>query len=586
MKHFFVTGLLFLSVQAGAQSFERTLEQGSVDFNHYSVENSGKEYVLAGTKFYNSASNNDIHIMKMDAGGNMMWEQYIDVSRDDRALDVTVDDKDNVIVCGYVLGRGPVGTIARPYVVKLDPNGNFIADLTIAGPMPYHANGAGTNIIFSKTKQVYIVGGFFAGNFAAPLANNDAFVCEIPLSLSGGATWATTFTGPQQTHSSINDIVEVPSKGYFVTGSFDRTLWGGNPGSAVIAYFIDFGGNPIHDLSFNSSNSTHQGVSAVYVPNDDYIYLMSNNSGYHNPQLTLIAEVSGPSPSIVSNYYLELDPSYGQMNAAGLQLRHSATDPKNLVAAGNFRNYPIIYDPTMSTWISEFDKYTGTNIETWVRPASAPGAQFQGGSLLADFYGQFPYIYDPEILAYNSVNSGYCFLGPTTATAGSTDYSMQIESTVLPPKPGSTCLKQYPMTPYTLSHSPEPPIVMVGTAKLNKLVAPVKQDNTPIVKTCELLKPAPTEIGKTGDAERLGINVYPNPTSDILNVELQARRATRITLNVYDMLGRQVSMQEYKVSAGTASLKLDITTLSNGLYMLMASDDNGTVYPNIKIEKH
>ena len=81
------------------------------------------------------------------------------------------------------------------------------------------------------------------------------------------------------------------------------------------------------------------GVSAVYDGNNKVIYLMSNNSAAHNPQISIIKYISSLSSWLhTTDYFLMLDPSTGQHNASGFHLEFSPWDDNNLVAMGIFQN--------------------------------------------------------------------------------------------------------------------------------------------------------------------------------------------------------------------------------------------------------
>lgn len=60
---------------------------------------------------------------------------------------------------------------------------------------------------------------------------------------------------------------------------------------------------------------------------------------------------------------------------------------------------------------------------------------------------------------------------------------------------------------------------------------------------------------------------YPNPFSGVTNVEYRIPNAEHVTLNVYDMLGREVAtLAQGMMSAGTHSVQLSGDGLQNGIY--------------------
>jgi len=66
--------------------------------------------------------------------------------------------------------------------------------------------------------------------------------------------------------------------------------------------------------------------------------------------------------------------------------------------------------------------------------------------------------------------------------------------------------------------------------------------------------------------------VYPNPTSDLLNIGLTLPQAGKVTLELYDLTGRLVVSKDIQaVSAGELTDRLDVRELANGVYTLCAT---------------
>jgi hypothetical protein len=76
------------------------------------------------------------------------------------------------------------------------------------------------------------------------------------------------------------------------------------------------------------------------------------------------------------------------------------------------------------------------------------------------------------------------------------------------------------------------------------------------------------EVSSTNESN--GINVYPNPFIDQINMDLFAQEATKVTWNIYDMTGKVVLSGSESVTTGYSTLNIDATELSKGVYMLNA----------------
>lgn len=64
-------------------------------------------------------------------------------------------------------------------------------------------------------------------------------------------------------------------------------------------------------------------------------------------------------------------------------------------------------------------------------------------------------------------------------------------------------------------------------------------------------------------------NIYPNPASDFITIELS--KNTRSSLRVYSLDGRQIINLDFSAD----KMKLDVSTLTNGTYILQIINDNG-----------
>lgn len=78
------------------------------------------------------------------------------------------------------------------------------------------------------------------------------------------------------------------------------------------------------------------------------------------------------------------------------------------------------------------------------------------------------------------------------------------------------------------------------------------------------------------EAERLTINVYPNPAASDPTVDVQLKGSQSFTVVLYDMAGRVVRQYAYANSPSTR-VTLTTTGLSTGMYIVRVKTDNETV---------
>ena len=72
------------------------------------------------------------------------------------------------------------------------------------------------------------------------------------------------------------------------------------------------------------------------------------------------------------------------------------------------------------------------------------------------------------------------------------------------------------------------------------------------------------------------VTFYPNPSSDLLTLKFESLNTSNVVLNIYNMVGEEVFVQN--ISNKTETTTLDISKLATGIYFLHLSSDNQILY--------
>jgi hypothetical protein len=83
---------------------------------------------------------------------------------------------------------------------------------------------------------------------------------------------------------------------------------------------------------------------------------------------------------------------------------------------------------------------------------------------------------------------------------------------------------------------------------------------------------------------RIKFDIYPNPTSDKINVSFESKIGANYTLAVYDMAGRTVKRIAYKAISGDNLINSDISGLQNGKYIVRLEDGENIVGGRIVVK--
>lgn len=71
----------------------------------------------------------------------------------------------------------------------------------------------------------------------------------------------------------------------------------------------------------------------------------------------------------------------------------------------------------------------------------------------------------------------------------------------------------------------------------------------------------------------IDLSLFPNPTTDVLNVTFGSTKATKAQLEVVDLSGRSIQRQQFNVRIGSNSMSLKTILLDNGTYLLRITTD-------------
>ena len=74
------------------------------------------------------------------------------------------------------------------------------------------------------------------------------------------------------------------------------------------------------------------------------------------------------------------------------------------------------------------------------------------------------------------------------------------------------------------------------------------------------------------------INLFPNPTTDYLNLTIEVQTSITLTTRLIDLSGKTVEVFDNQaLNSGTHQLRYDISHLPNGIYNLILSSEKGII---------
>ena len=81
------------------------------------------------------------------------------------------------------------------------------------------------------------------------------------------------------------------------------------------------------------------------------------------------------------------------------------------------------------------------------------------------------------------------------------------------------------------------------------------------------------------------LNVYPNPASEVLNVNYELLHAGNVQLSLRNLLGQKVKiLQDGLKAAGIHKVTLNVSDLTKGVYMLEVAADEQVITQKVLIQ--
>jgi hypothetical protein len=79
------------------------------------------------------------------------------------------------------------------------------------------------------------------------------------------------------------------------------------------------------------------------------------------------------------------------------------------------------------------------------------------------------------------------------------------------------------------------------------------------------------------------LTVYPNPTNDVLNIQLLKEQEENLKIEIVDLVGQKIN--ELEILEGTLNVNTTLKDLPSGIYILHVTKSNGTLIHSNKILK-
>lgn len=498
-------------------------------------------------------------------GQSWAWAKMGGGNSCDSSNDNVTDSIGNTYVTGYFYGTGIFNGLSFPsegesdiFLAKYDADGNILWCKAAGGPDYDWASSVAT-----FDSSVY-VGGRYEGDImfdSIPLqgssSNRDAFLAKY--STDGVIQWAVRGSG------GGNDQIlglDIDKEGYvYASGSFELSL--GFPGGSVSssgqvdAFVAKFtpDGQLLWIRKIGGTSNDYSYDVAVY---GDRVYA----TGSCTTTTTFDSIAPGQSGTFVAEYDTSGAVQWVSVNGADNSAAISVDSQGNQVISGqtlgteDFGSY-IINSPNQEPYIAKYDPNGDV---LWVKHGVTSNFGYGGGVAIGA---------NDEVYATGSYSGTVTFDGVLLTSLGGTSIFVvkyDADGNQLWALSGGG---QNTDQAYGLSVNQEGeafvsgrfaydtqygPFVLTGSACSDMLLTKVEYVTVEI-----------SEI--ESDQE---FRPFPNPTNSMVTVRNTAVGGSRIL--VFDVVGNQLTHDVKVVSANDQNIKLDLSGLANGVYLVTMGD--------------
>ena len=610
--------LKYDATSGGAPQFTYTYDgNGAFDKPTDIAVNATGVYMIGGS-YFNALQDENYATIKVNTSGVQQWVQTYNGSASDadRPNALVIDALDNIIVTGRSVG----GISAEDYVtIMYDVNGNQV----------WLDRFTGSGAFYDEAKDVALdaAGNIYVTGYSYESATNNDFT-TVKYDVTGSLLWSTSFNGPANNSDQAlamavdagdNIYVSGQSKGSG-TGSdistikycqlttdagLDTSICSGDAvqlnatGASNFTWSVH-SGDPISVGNNFSCNGCANPVASPSITTE-YVVSSQNANGCvdYDTVIVVVNPLPGPVISAVGptsfclgenvQIFTTETGSYTwnsghstdtiTVDTAGVY-NVSVIDSMGCVNSSNSITVVVNSLPTIEAGVNQVI-CDGDSVQF----LATGGLTFEwnNGSSLNDSTAHNPY-------AMPSVDTWY----HVDAWDGNGCYgydSVQVSVNPLPATPVITnvfAAAQLVCNETTGLQWYFNDTLMVG--ETNQVVNYSHNGDYTVTYTdangCTSISNVSTVIDvSVNDISGItGMELFPNPTNGILNVNLNSNESLSISISIIDLQGREVySMNNLNVN-GELNQQIDLTHLSNGVYSLLIRDEKGVSSAKLIIE--
>lgn len=237
-------------------------------------------FILLGTTESHGNGNKDIHVIKIDSSGVVLWENYFGGLADDTPSDIIETNNSEFCIAATTESFGAGSRDI--YLLWIDESGNLVRERTFGGS----ENDGSSKLIEIEDNQLMLYG--YTENFGAD--SRDLYLIKV--TSTGDSLWSKRYGG--NGYEESQGFVRTSTGGYLLGGHSSST----DPNHNMYALEIDSNGNIIWENNYGGA--LHDGGQALLINNEGNYVLLGRSMSFGNDSRNMYLVVTNPNGELIS----------------------------------------------------------------------------------------------------------------------------------------------------------------------------------------------------------------------------------------------------------------------------------------------
>ncbi len=217
-------------------------------------------FLLIGTTESTGNGQKDIHVLKINASGTVLWEKSFGGSLDDKPADIIETSKSEFCIAATTESFG--AGFRDIYLIWIDQSGNLIRQITYGG-----SDMDGSSALVEIENEELMVYGY-TRNFGA--TSRDLYLMK--LTSTGDSLWSKRYGG--NGYEESQGFAQTPTGGFLLNGHSSST----DSKHDMYALEIDANGNQIWENNYGGTS--HDGGQALLINEDENYVLVARSRSF------------------------------------------------------------------------------------------------------------------------------------------------------------------------------------------------------------------------------------------------------------------------------------------------------------------